>query len=70
MNRSISRSQKNNFSEQKHESGQVLVVQLLWETPNSCSSSWIAHRLFIGTLVSLCLLVTYQWVKAKLGINC
>ena len=29
------------------------LVQLLWKTPDSCISSWIVHRLFVGASVLL-----------------
>ena len=41
------------FSKRKHKTSQVHAIRLMWETPNSCSSSWIAHRLLVGALVLL-----------------
>jgi len=47
------RSKKSNFSNLKHKTSQIL-VQLIWETPNSYSSSWMAHRLFVVIAVYCC----------------
>jgi len=52
MSQLNARFNNSHFGKQKHGTSQVL-VRFLWETPYSCSSSWIAHQLFGRTLILL-----------------
>jgi len=56
MSKSNARSKKSNFSNRKHETSQVHAVQFfVKKNPDSCSSSWKAHRLLVRSVgIAVC----------------